>query len=113
MHNTGFLIARIFFGLWLIRLGYLAYGSGMFLRALRAVLIVVGLSYLLDTLAQFLAPGARKIVHRFLAIPRAIAIGEIWMVAYLLVNGVKPPLSARRASALADRATVAAQRKRE
>jgi hypothetical protein len=30
MHHYGFLIAQIFFGLWLVPLGYLAYMSRMF-----------------------------------------------------------------------------------
>jgi hypothetical protein len=33
MHHYGFLIAQIFFGLWLVPLGYLAYKSAMFPRA--------------------------------------------------------------------------------
>jgi hypothetical protein len=40
MHHYGFLIAQIFFGLWLVPLGYLAYTSGMFPKALGVVLIV-------------------------------------------------------------------------
>ncbi len=40
IHNYGFLIAQIFFGLWLVPLGYLAYKSGMFPKALGVVLIV-------------------------------------------------------------------------
>jgi hypothetical protein len=87
IHNYGFLIAQIFFGLWLIPLGYLAYKSGMFPRALGAILIVGGSCYLLDMLAQFLVPNFGETVHRFLAIPPSIA--EIWMVGYLLVKGVK------------------------
>jgi hypothetical protein len=46
-------IAQIFFGLWLMPLGYLAYRSGMFPGALGVVLIVGGTSYVVD----FLAPG--------------------------------------------------------
>jgi hypothetical protein len=34
IQHNGFLIAQIFFGLWLMPLGYLAYTSGMFPRAL-------------------------------------------------------------------------------
>ena len=86
IHNYGFLIAQIFFGLWLIPLGYLAYKSRLFPRALGVVLIVGGLSYLLDVLAQFLVPSLGETVHRFLAIAPSIA--EIWMVLYLLVKGV-------------------------
>jgi hypothetical protein len=46
MHHYGFLIAQIFFGLWLVPLGYLAYTSGMFPKALGVVLIMAGVSYL-------------------------------------------------------------------
>ena len=34
MHHSGFLIAQIFFGLWLVPLDYLAYTSGLFPKAL-------------------------------------------------------------------------------
>src|SRR5205823_2711583 len=37
--HYGILIAQIFFGLWLVPLGYLAYKSGMFPKALGVVLI--------------------------------------------------------------------------
>ena len=89
MHNYGYLIAQIFFGLWLVPLGYLAYRSGMFPRALGVVLIVAGASYLVDLLAAFLIPDVRAAIHPFLAAPPAIA--EIWMLGYLLVFGVRTP----------------------
>ena len=89
MHHYGFLIAQIFFGLWLVPLGYLAYTSGMFPKALGVVLIVGGVSYLVDMLAAFLVPDVGKQIHDFLAIPPTIA--EIWMLGYLLVQGVKVP----------------------
>ena len=38
--HYGILVAQIFFGLWLVPLGYLAYKSGMFPRALGVTLIV-------------------------------------------------------------------------
>jgi hypothetical protein len=89
MHHYGYLIAQIFFGLWLVPLGYLAYKSGMFPKALGVVLVVAGASYLVDMLAAFLVPDFSKQVHGFLAIPPTIA--EIWMLGYLLVKGVKVP----------------------
>jgi hypothetical protein len=89
MHHYGFLIAQIFFGLWLVPLGYLAYRSGMFPKVLGVVLIVGGVSYLLDMLAAFLVPDVGKQIHSFLAIPPTIA--EIWTLGYLLVKGVKVP----------------------
>jgi hypothetical protein len=89
MHNYGYLIAQIFFGLWLVPLGYLAYKSGMFPRALGVVLIVAAASYLVDILAAFLIPDVGKAIHPILAAPPAIA--EIWMLGYLLVFGVRTP----------------------
>ena len=54
MFHYGFLMAQIFFGLWLVPLGYLVYRSGMFPKALGVVLIVGGVSYLVDMLVAFL-----------------------------------------------------------
>jgi hypothetical protein len=51
LHHWGFLIAQIFFGLWLLPLGYLVYKSGMFPKALGVTLIVGGVCYLVDVLA--------------------------------------------------------------
>src|SRR5919202_191913 len=106
MHNYGFLIAQIFFGLWLIPLGYLAYKSGMFPRPLGIVLIVGGASYLMDVLARFLVPDVGERFHNYLAIAPAIA--EAWMVGYLLVRCVKSSLPADPTLATADRARVPA-----
>jgi hypothetical protein len=89
MHHYGFLIAQIFFGLWLVPLGYLVYTSGRFPKALGVVLIVGGGSYLVDMLAAFLVPDVGAQIHGVLAIPPTIA--EIWMLGYLLVEGVKVP----------------------
>lgn len=87
MQHYGLLIAQIFFGLWLVPLGYLAYKSGMFPKALGAALVVGGACYLADMLAAFLVPDVAKVIHGYVTIPAAIA--EIWMVGYLLVIGVK------------------------
>ena len=54
--HYGVLIAQVFFGLWLVPMGYLAYKSGWFPKALGVLLIVGGASYLVDTLALFLVP---------------------------------------------------------
>ncbi len=86
--HYGIFIAQIFFGLWLVPLGYLAYKSaGWFPKALGIILVVGGACYLVDLLAAFLVPGFGKEIHGFATIPSAIA--EISMVLYLLVIGVK------------------------
>jgi hypothetical protein len=87
--HYGLLIAQIFFGLWLAPLGYLAYTSGWFPKALGAALIVGAGCYVVDTLAWFLVPDVGQRIAPFIVIPAAIA--EIWMVGYLCVIGVKTP----------------------
>jgi len=91
--HYGLLVAQIFFGLWLAPLGYLAYRSGWFPKALGVVLIAASACYLVDMLAAFLVPDFGKAVHGFVIILPAIA--EPAMVLYLLIVGVKtakPPV---------------------
>src|SRR6266699_3825258 len=86
--HYGIFIAQIFFGLWLVPLGYLAYKSaGLFPKWLGVLLVVGGACYLVDLLAAFLIPDFGQNIHTFVVIPSAIA--EISMVLYLLVIGVK------------------------
>ncbi len=85
--HYGLLVAQIFFGLWLVPLGYLAYRSGMFFKPLALLLVVGGACYLIDLLVAILLPNVGNGIHFFVTIPSAFA--EIWMVGYLLVVGVK------------------------
>jgi hypothetical protein len=89
LQHHGFLIAQIFFGLWLLPLGYLAHRSGMFPRALGVLLMIGCFSYLVDMLAMFLLPATADSISTFVLAPAAVA--ELWMVGYLLVKGVKTP----------------------
>jgi hypothetical protein len=97
--HYGLLIAQIFFGLWLMPLGYLAYRSGWFPRALGVALVVGGACYLVDMLAAFLTPDLGKAIHGYITLPSAVA--ELWMVGYLLVIGVRTPSALDRLSAAA------------
>jgi len=92
--HYGTLSAQVFFGLWLVPIGYLAYSSALFPRWLGALLVVGGVCYLVDLLAAFLVPGFGQMIHVFVVIPSAIA--EISMVLYLLVVGVKTPKQKQR-----------------
>jgi Domain of unknown function (DUF4386) len=93
--HYGIFIAQIFFGLWLVPLGYLAYQSkGWFPKWLGILLIVGGACYLVDLLALFLVPDFDNVIHGYITIPSAIA--EITMVLYLLVIGVRTQKPAER-----------------
>jgi hypothetical protein len=75
IQHYGTLAAQVFFGLWLAPLGYLAYKSELFPKAL-GVLITA-----------FLIPDFHQQIQAIIVIVPTIA--EIWMVLYLLAVGVK------------------------
>jgi Domain of unknown function (DUF4386) len=87
LHHYGFLVAQIFFGLWLVPFGYLAYRSSMFPKALGVGLVVGGTCYLVGLLAAFLVPDGGEKINSIVTIPSAIA--EVSMMLYLLVFGVR------------------------
>lgn len=89
MHAAGYLIAQIFFGLWLLPLGYLVYRSGYFPKVVGILLAVGCFGYLIDTFTHFLAPGIAESISAIVLMPAAI--GELSFVAYLLVKGVRVP----------------------
>ena len=92
--HYGLLIASIFMGLWLVPLGYLAFRSGWFPKALGVVLIAAGACYLVDAFAAFLVPDFAKAIHGYITIPSIIA--EVWTLVYLLVIGVNTKKSDER-----------------
>jgi hypothetical protein len=89
MHAAGYLIAQIFFGLWLLPLAYLVDRSGAFPKFMGVLLAIGGVGYLIDTFTAFLAPGFAGRIEWIVVAPAAL--GELWFVAYLLVKGVRTP----------------------
>lgn len=87
LQRYGGLAASVFMGLWLVPLGYLAYKSGMFPKALGAALITVCVCYHVKLLAAFLAPDLWAAIQGYVSIP--IWVFELWMVLYLLLIGVR------------------------
>jgi hypothetical protein len=78
-------VGALFFGLWLIPMGWCVLRSGWMPRALGWVLIAGGVGYLLSAFVRYLVPGSEGVVDA-LALPATV--GEVWMVGYLLVRGV-------------------------
>jgi hypothetical protein len=85
--HYGLSIASVFYGLWLVPLGYLAYKSGLFPKALGVALVVVCGCYHVNLLAAFLAPDLWTVIQGYVSIP--IWVFELWMVLYLLLIGVR------------------------
>lgn len=87
MHAAGYLIAQVFFGLWLLPLGFLVYRSGFFPRAIGVLLAIGCFGYLADTFVRFLAPGIAETVEPFVLAPAAV--GELSLLVWLLARGVR------------------------
>ena len=89
VHAQGYLIAGIFFGLWLLPLGYLVYRSGYFPRVLGIMLMVGCFGYLTDGFVTSLFPSVGAslgLIFRLVA-----GIAEISFLPWLLIMGAKVP----------------------
>ena len=82
LHKVGYLIAQVFFGLWLLPLGYLVYKSGFLPRIVGALLVVACFGYLVDVLTFSLFPGFDLVVSEF------TFVGELLLLLWLLIKGV-------------------------
>jgi hypothetical protein len=89
LHHYGYLLTQVFFGLWLLPMGYLVYRSGMIPRVIGVLLAVGCIGYLVDTFARLSAPDVGAALSPYVIAPAAVA--ELSMVLWLLVKGVKAP----------------------
>jgi hypothetical protein len=101
LNRAAIKLGGLFFGLWLIPMGWLADRSGYMPRLLGWILIGGGVGYVLSVFVAALVPDASGAVYA-LTIPATI--GELWMVGYLLTRGVKdrrtPGIHTRHEAAL-------------
>ncbi len=81
-------VAGIFFGLWLLPMGYLVLKSRTMPRALGIVILVGGIGYILATYVAFLFPDVASTSD---ALTWVAAIGEFWIIGYLLTVGFRTP----------------------
>ena len=80
------LVGGIFFGLWLIPMGWLARRSGWMPGVLGWILMVGGVGYVVNALLSYVLPDAGLAVD-LLVVPATV--GELWMVGYLCLVGVR------------------------
>lgn len=81
-HETIWLVSSLFFGLWLLPMGYLARKAQM-PRYLAGILIAGGVGYIISAFILILAPDQDAIAN-LLVTPATI--GEFWMIGYLLTK---------------------------
>jgi hypothetical protein len=82
LHKAGYMIAQIFFGLWLLPLGYLVYKSGFMPKIVGILLIVACFGYLFDVFTFFLVPNFELVISEY------TFVGELLMLLWLLIKGV-------------------------
>lgn len=93
MQRNGLLIDHMFWGLWLLPLGYLVIKSRYFPTVIGALLIIGCFSWLAVLFVRVLAPDLARIAS-FLVLG---AIGELIFMLWLIVKGVRVPPSEARA----------------
>lgn len=78
-------VGALFFGLWLIPMGWCVLRSGWMPRVLGWIIVVGGVGYVLSPFVLYLARDAQVL---FEAMAYPASVGEFWMIGYLLVRGV-------------------------
>jgi len=86
LHEHGFGIGLIFFGVSCIVTGYLMFRSEYFPKALGVLQAIAGVSYLINSFAQILNPSLAG--KMFPAIVLPAFIGELATCVWLIVKGV-------------------------
>jgi len=78
-------LASLFFGLWLIPMGWLVVRSRYMPRPLGWILVGGGIGYVVSVPVAALAPDAAALAY---AMTVPATVGELWTVGYLLTKGV-------------------------
>jgi hypothetical protein len=79
-------VGNLFFGLWLIPMGYIVVSSQRMPVWLGRLLIFGGAGYLVSAFISYM--GVKGSWLDMLVIPASI--GEFWMIGYLLIFGIRP-----------------------
>ena len=92
LSQNAWAVGNVFFGLWLIPMGWAVLQSGFAPRPLGWLLIVGAVGYVASAVVAFAMPDAPAAVVDGIVLPASL--GEFWMIAYLLVRGIRRPRGA-------------------
>ena len=87
LHGRGFVVAEMFWGLWLFPLALLVYKSRFLPRFLGVWLGLAGLAWMVLGLTGIVLPQYQGKVNSYL---QPAIIGEIVFMLWLLIKGAKP-----------------------
>lgn len=88
LYNSGFMIAQIFYGSWVLPLGYVVYRSGFLPRFLGVLLMADSVAILFWFSQFFLLPGDPTLSDPALAVS---FVAEVGLALWLTVAAVKVP----------------------
>jgi hypothetical protein len=98
LRRRGFVLAEMFWGLWLFPLGLLVYRSRFLPRFLGVWLVLAGFAWVILSLTGILLPQYADKVNTY---SQPAILGEIAFMLWLLIKGAKPPAGATSSSAAA------------
>lgn len=82
LHKYGLQVAGIFWGLWLLPMGYLVFKSNYIPKIIGILLIIGCFGYLIDFVTFFVFPNFGVVISEY------TFLGEVLMVFWLLIKGV-------------------------
>ncbi len=88
LHGLGLQLAQVFWGLWLLPLGVLAWRSGFIPRVFAVGAGIGGLGYLVEAVGHLVAPALGHALGNGVV---ALELGEPLMILWLLVGGARAP----------------------
>ena len=88
LHGRGFVVAEIFWGLWLFPLALLVHRSRFLPRFLGVWLALAGFAWVILSLTAILLPQYQDKVDTY---AQPAFFGEIAFMLWLLIKGAKPP----------------------
>lgn len=86
-HRNGYHLAQLFFGFWLLPLGYMIISSGLTYKFIGYLLLIGSIGYVFDVFFYFLFPLEEQNWTEFLTLPADL--GELSLCLYLLFGKMR------------------------
>ncbi|WP_404429276.1 DUF4386 domain-containing protein [Microbacterium lacus] len=90
-------VGNVFFGLWLIPMGMFILTTRRMPVVLGWIVFVGGVGYVLSAIVAVALPNVGLIAD---LLPMPATVGELWMVGYLLIRGIRPSTARERVGSL-------------
>ncbi|TNE27840.1 MAG: DUF4386 domain-containing protein [Bacteroidetes bacterium] len=90
-HHIGYLLAGAMFGVHCFLLGYAMYKSGFFHKGLAILMLVAGITYVLETYGSVIWPNQSEMFSSIVMLFAVVA--EIWLLLWLLIPAFRKKYS--------------------